>query len=268
MQFMCRTQKVRRMRALYYLTFALLVAVTAMHVSVSAGEKHEHGDDFVIGVSSGGQLKFEAEPVEENEIFSLETVSGILNGWAGDEPGFMPLDKDEPDEDFFPLAIGAEIQLVLVSIDPALKAHTPGFGDVIDQSGDAWTIATVTTDPPAFDEHPTWHIDSDDPSLALNQVVWKGTFKFVDAGSTAYADSEEFTLRFSNAHVEDCIPGDVNLDGKHDRNDVCSFIQAVDDPGSMSPDQKCGADTDQDGYVTEMDALRFYKPLVIQLCEG
>ncbi len=245
---------------------ACAITVLTFSVAAFAGEKHEHGDDFVIGVSGAGELKFEAEPVEENEIFSLETVSGILNGWAGDEPGFMPLDENEPDEDFFTLAIGAEIQLVLVSIDPALKAHTPGFGDIIDQPGDAWTIATVTTDPPAFDEHPTWHIDSDDPSLAANQVVWSGTFKFVDVGTTAYADSEEFTLRFSNAHVEDCVPGDVDLDGIVHRSDSCYFGDVLRNPGAASPDAKCAADANGDGYVNKADVHAFFRILAAARC--
>ena len=260
------TQRTSRRSLAMYALPILLSGLFAW--SVVAGEGHKHADDFVIGVSGSGQLKFESEPVEEDEIFSLAEVSGIINGWAGDEPGFMPLQKDEPKEDFFPMAIGAEIQLVVVSLDLAFKAHTPGFADVLDSPGDAWTIATVTNDPLEFDDHPTWHIDSDDVSLADNQVIWSATFKFVDVGTTGYTESEPFTLRFSNADIENCVPGDVNLDGRHNRADACDFIQAVEAPSSMTPDQKCAADADGDGFVTEADAVRFYKPLAKPICNG
>ncbi len=236
--------------------FLGLIASAAM-----AGEGHKHADDFIIGISGTGQLKFESEPVEEEEIFSLAEVSGIINGWAGDDPGFMPLQKDEPKEDFFPMAIGAEIQLVVVSLDDAFKAHTPGFGDVLDLPGDAWTIATVTTDPPAFDDHPTWHIDVDDANLADNQVIWHATFKFVDVGTTGYTESEPFTLRFSNADVENCIPGDVDLDGQLKRSDVCAFGDVLTDITNASPDAKCAADTNGDGFVNKADTFSFFKLL-------
>ena len=250
-----------------FLSVAALALIVAVVSTVGAGEGHKHADDFVIGISSGGQLKFESELIEEEEIVSLEAVSGIINGWAGDDPGFMPLDKDEPKEDFFPMAIGAEIQLVVVSLDGALKAHTPGFADVLDMPGDAWTIATVTTDPPAFDDHPTWHVDSDDAALLDNQVIWSGTFKFVDVGTTGYTESDPFVLRFSNADIENCVRGDVNLDGVQNKHDVCGFIQAVESPSTMTPDQKCAADANGDGYVTEADAVRFYKPLLKPRCQ-
>jgi len=248
------------------ITVGAAVLAVALASVARAGGGHEHKDDFLIGVTGAGQLAFEAEPVEEGEIFSLPEVSGIINGWAGDEPGFMPLPVAEPKEDFFPLEIGATIQLVVVSLDPALKAHHPGFGDVMEEPGDAWTIATVTTDPPEFDDHPIWHIDVDDASLEDNRVVWSGVFKFVDVGSTGYGESEPFLLRFSNADVEACVPGDVNLDGARDKNDVCDFIEVVEFPGMQSPDRKCAADANGDGLVTTDDAVAFYRPLVRQLC--
>ena len=245
---------------------ALTLGLALLLVAFSSAAFADGKDDFLIGINSSGQLAFESEAVELEEIFSLPEVSGIINGWGGDDPGFMPLPIAEPKEDFFPLAIGAEIQLVVVSLDPAFKAHHPGFGDVMDGPGDAWTIATVTTDPPAFDDHPIWHIDVDDASLEANRVVWSAVFKFRDVGTTGYTESEPFVLRFSNADTESCIPGDVNLDGFADKNDVCDFIQVVEAPSAATPDQKCAADANGDGVVTIDDAIAFYRPLVRRFC--
>ena len=242
------------------------ISLAVFATGAMAGEGHKHADDFVIGVSGAGDLKFESELVEEMEIVELEEVSGIINGWAGDDPGFMPLDVDEPKEDFFPMAIGAEIQLVVVALDPALKAHTPGFADVLDSPGDAWTIATVTTDPPAFDDHPIWHVDSDDAGLKDNQVVWSGIFKFVDVGTTGYGESEPFVLRFSNAEVETNIPGDADLNGVVNRDDLCAFADIVTMPETATPDAKLAADANGDGVVDKNDTFAFFRLIAQTPC--
>ncbi len=245
---------------------ALTLGLALLLVAFSSAAFADGKDDFLIGINSSGQLAFESEAVELEEIFSLPEVSGIINGWGGDDPGFMPLPIAEPKEDFFPLAIGAEIQLVVVSLDPAFKAHHPGFGDVMDGPGDAWTIATVTTDPPAFDDHPIWHIDVDDASLEANRVVWSAVFKFRDVGTTGYTESEPFVLRFSNADVEGCVTGDVNLDGFARRDDSCVFGDVLRNPGAFTPDEKCAADANQDGIVNRDDVYSFFRILASNGC--
>jgi hypothetical protein len=162
----------------------------------------EHADDFVVGRSAVGQLKIESGAFSEH--FVLPPVSGLLNGFSLDEPGFMSLGSNEPDEDFFTLAAGANVTMEIVSISPALKAYTPGFIDTLDMAGETWSIGT-----PPFDEHPTWHIDSDDAAYMASQLKWAVTFRVVDGGTTGYSASEDYTVVFTN--VDSTIPASSSI---------------------------------------------------------
>jgi hypothetical protein len=153
--------------------------------------QHQHAGDVIIGRSSAGQLKIEAD-LDEPHL--LDAVNGLLKGFAGEEPGFEALTADEPAEDFFMLAPGADIRLEGISLDAALKAHdhlNPLL--VIDSAGDQLTLG-------AFDlhNHVVWHADSLDPAFDPLATEWQGTFRLVDVGTTLYAPSDAFTIRFTN----------------------------------------------------------------------
>ncbi len=165
------------------------VAIVSMLAAVSlAAAQHKH-DDIIVGRSAAGQLKIE---FDFKQALPLEPASGIINGWALDEPGFLSLKEDEPGEDLFRLEPGADLHLEIVRLEPALKVHTPGFANVLTMPGDRWNIPGGHE----FDEHPTWHIDSDDPGFNPNQELWAGSFKLIDTGTTAYGESAVFTARF------------------------------------------------------------------------
>ena len=160
-------------------------------VAVAPVVGHQHEGDVIIGRSGSGRLLFEANL---NEIRPLEAVNGLLKGWAGDEPGFEALMEDEPDEGFYRLAPGARIWLEAISLDPALKAHNPlNPLLVVDSPGDQLFLGDHE-----LHEHVIWHVDSLDAGHNPLQTVWYGTFKLVDKGTTAYADSDPFTLGFTN----------------------------------------------------------------------
>lgn len=168
--------------------WAALAVVASGAALVRAGDDHGHEGDFVVGRSDTGQILVE---FDANEPYELPPVSGLLNGWALDDPGFMSLAEDEPDEGIFTLEPGASIALEVVAIDAALSAWTPGFADRLDAAGETWTIGGDE-----FDEHPTWHIDLDDPSFDPGQTSWSVTFRLLDQGATGYTASDDIAVSF------------------------------------------------------------------------
>ncbi len=173
-------------------TICAAVGFTPLH----AGEPG-HSDDLVVGRTGAGQLSIESGAFGRH--FPLPPVSGLVNGFALDEPGILTLEADEPEEDFFQLAAGANIRFDLVSISPAMKIYTPGFADTLDMAGETWTLGSAP-----FHEHPTWHIDSDDAAYNASQLKWQVTFRVIDTGTTAYAPSPDYTMIFTN--VDSTIP--------------------------------------------------------------
>ncbi|RIK67684.1 MAG: hypothetical protein DCC65_06030 [Planctomycetota bacterium] len=175
------------------IVLSALAAASALSAPVSAGlidARDGKEGDVNIGVDASGQLviEFGGEPV------ALPAISGLLSGFGLDEPGFFALEEDEPDENIFVLGPGASIVLEVLSFDPALKAWTPGFADILDQPGDTWTIGAAP-----FDTHPFWHIDANDPTFIAppGQSEWNATFRLLDTGTTGYLPSEPVTVTFT-----------------------------------------------------------------------
>lgn len=163
-----------------------VLAVTFLACGASADP---HEGDFVVGVSGAGVLKLEADP---DEAFFLPPFdSGGIVGWFGAEPGFASLEEDEPGEDFYTLGVGADVWFVLVAADPAFKIYDPFFNPM--SPGDSFAFGGHE-----FDEHPFWHIDSDDAAFDPMQTEWHVTFRLVDLGSTGYGVSEDYTATFTN----------------------------------------------------------------------
>jgi hypothetical protein len=185
------------------LAFVSVILVSAL--PGRAGDPHEHGGDLSVFRDGSGQLAIEFDFAE---TLPLEFVTGLLNGCTLDSPGFNSPDFDEPDENLFQLSPNADIVFEVVSIDAGLKVHTPGFADILDAPGDQWVIG-----PPAFDTHPVWHIDSDEPGFDPG-AVYSIRFKLLDLGSTAYLESEVYTLQFQCAARGACCVGGVCEDGE------------------------------------------------------
>lgn len=172
--------------------FRFIHLLTALSLSVAAnaalaGDPHEHGDDAVVGISDAGKITLE---FDTDEVFPLPPVSGLISGYALDDPGFLSLDKDEVD--LFMLDPAAVIALEIVSIDPALNVWAPGLTSIADEPGEQFLIGT-----PAFDEHPTWHIDTEDPAFDPLQETYSVTFRLIDQGTSNHAPSEDITVRFA-----------------------------------------------------------------------
>lgn len=148
-----------------------------------------HEGDVFIGRSLANQLLIDFEQTAD---IVLPAVSGIINGWSGDEPGFASLDADDPVEGIYTLDPAAQIVLQVASADPAFKSYTPGFADTLDVPGETWAIG-----PPPFDTHLIWHIDSDDPAFDPLRTSWSFGFFVKDASGT-YADSAVTVITFTN----------------------------------------------------------------------
>lgn len=157
-----------------------------------------HEGDIFIGRTLSNQLVVDFEQTQD---VLLPPVSGLLNGWAADEPGFASLDEDEPGEGVYALDPAARIELVVASVSAAFKAYTPGLADTLDLTGETWTIGG-----PPFDEHLTWHIDSDDPAFDPLQATWEFGL-FVRDTSGLYADSDVKHLSFTNVPDPGALAG-------------------------------------------------------------
>jgi len=165
------------------ITIAFLAAATPAH----AGPPHE--DDIEVGVNALGQIVL----ILDEESIELPPISGLLNGFGVDDPGFLSIDAPEPKHGAFPLDPAAIIALEVVSFAPAFKGWTPGFASVFRLPGDQWVIGSAP-----FDEHPFWHIDSDDPAFDPNQSAWDATFRLVDLREgSAHLPSDPLTITFT-----------------------------------------------------------------------
>jgi hypothetical protein len=167
--------------------WAGLVAAAVLGASVTPVLGHHEGD-IVVGRTGAGTLTVEFD--DFGEVFQLPPASGLLNGWAGEEPGFDHLEADEPSEDFYVLEAGANVVFEVVSFDLALRGDP--LTDDLHDPGDQTVLGDEE-----LHEHIDWFIDRDDPAFDPLQTVWEARFKLVDTGTTNYADSQTYTLKFA-----------------------------------------------------------------------
>jgi len=168
-----------------------LPAIGLTVLAARAYAQHDHEGEMVVGRTGANQLAVE---FDSGETIELAPVNGLLTGWGADEPGLMALGMDEPDEGFFTLETGVVVVFELLSADPGFKVWSPGLADVLDTPGDQFILGAT-----GFDEHPTYHIDADDPSFDPDVDEYFMTFRLLDSGITGYAPSESLTARFAPA---------------------------------------------------------------------
>ena len=178
--------------------FAMILAAScAADAHAQCGE---HGD-LLIGRTTAGQLVLGDAEFSVGETVLLCPVDGILSGFASGNPGFDAEEViDDPENDFLKLEPGAVIAIEAVSIDPAFKAWGPGLATLIDEVGEQITLGGDN-----LHEHLTWHADSQDPEFNSSDTDWLATFRFVDSGSTGYADSAPFQMRFTNQEAGEAV---------------------------------------------------------------
>ncbi len=168
-----------------HLTLCLTCAVGAFWPTTTRADDHHH--DVVVGRTSANQLAVEYDFAE---MVQLPPVSGLFNGWAGDDPGFGHLEADEPAEDFYTLGAGAGIYFEVVAFDAALIGNP--LTDALDVPGEQTLLGDDS-----LHEHIDWLIDSDHAGFDPLQTVWNAQFRLVDLGGL-YTPSDVYTLRFTN----------------------------------------------------------------------
>ncbi len=180
------------LKSLKAIAFAAIVAV-----AVPALADGEHGGDFIVGRTSSGQLALENIPDEPLHL-ELSGNQILFPGWSSTEPGFDSLNDDEPGEDFYTMATGADIWLELVSVgvdDGGLKVINQTLTSVLDAPGESFLLGG-----PSLHTHVFWHLDSTVLGGGFAGTR-SATFRLVDNGGTGYAASDPFTLQFTNVEV-------------------------------------------------------------------
>ncbi|MFO0838095.1 MAG: hypothetical protein U1D55_06165 [Phycisphaerae bacterium] len=205
---------------------AIVFALFAAGVALA----QPHAGDVWIGVSAAGQLK--AGGLLDTTNMIVLSASGV--GWSNNSPGFDHIISGDAAHDIFPMQSGAQIYFEVINVDPAFRAITSSF-EVIDQPGERVFLGDNL-----LHIHFTWNIWPGDPRFNPQQILWNAQFKLVDTGSTHYADSAPFTMRFTT-HVL----GDFDHDGDVDESDLGILLSAW----QSGP----AGDIDGDGDTDEAD---------------
>lgn len=221
----------------------------ALILSCAAVAHAQHTGDIWVGRSAERQLKIAGFVPEVNTIL-LPPISGLVNGWASTSPGYDHLVDADPVTDIYPLEDGAYIWLEVVDVDPAYR-ETLLPSTTIDEPGERFVLGG-----PNLHEHPRHLVNSNYVPLPENKCVWYARFKLVDTGTTAYADSREFTFRF--AIEPDVVLADFDCDGDVDLGDFGRFLTCFNGPTRPYAQERCwDADFDLDNDVDLADFAEF-----------
>ncbi|HKQ48888.1 MAG TPA: hypothetical protein VJZ71_12530 [Phycisphaerae bacterium] len=174
------------MRSFFCRGITPIILAALFTLPAQAGVK---GGDVNIGIDpDSGQLV----ALWGGELVQLPEINGPLFGFGIDEPGFFTITDSVVG--LVPPEAGANLVLDVITFDDALKGWRPGFAGFFDDPGETWDIGSVP-----FDDHPFWHIDSNDPGFVPppGQTAWNATFRILDTGSTGYLPSEALTVTFT-----------------------------------------------------------------------
>lgn len=181
----------------------------------------QHDVDIWVGRTSTGQLNIGGADI--SQLIPLIPTSGLINGWADNDPGFDRVITSQPANNLFPLAGGAQISLRLVFADPAFRAIDNSFF-ILELPGDETYLGNAQ-----LHTHLTWHVNADDPNFDPLRCRWNATFILIDDGSTNYRDSAPFTLMFTLAFSGQA-DGDFNANGYVDLEDTGLFADCMTGP--------------------------------------
>lgn len=167
-----------------------LVLTSCLCLVDTGWAQHAHEGDIIVGRTAAGQLGIEADLDET--IVLAPSANPVLPGWLGDEPGFDHLETDEPAEDFYSLAPGADIYLSLLSVDTGLQFVDATTFAILNEPADA----PLPLGDHELHLHILFNISSNVlPAYDGSQLsaIWQ----LVDQGSTGYTASEPFTTTFT-----------------------------------------------------------------------
>jgi hypothetical protein len=155
-------------------------------------QHHGHGDDFIIGrdAASPPQITIEADPdvLSGSECIPLPPGEGAYEGlYAVNDPGWIGLEADEPDEGFYMLLPNHQVSLKRISFDTGFSMFDPTAGPILENDDDAYLF------PPTVDGLIHSHLIF--AGDGIEGTTWHATFQIVDP-SGIHADSEPFTVCF------------------------------------------------------------------------
>jgi uncharacterized repeat protein (TIGR04052 family) len=179
------------------------------------GPIRDHVELAVASTSSGGgQLAVHAEFDSERAIalFFNECLDGTGDDCEGGtvlysvaNPGFSPLETDDPTESLYVLEDGSPLTLELTAIDEGLSLRIEGV--TLDTPGNSVVLS----------ESVDFHLDALTQFVSLGALTGEElSFSFVLKASPQYADSDEVTVRFLTVAEEGGGHDDEEDDHEHD----------------------------------------------------
>ncbi len=178
-----------------YRFFSVLLAFsvgTVLFGASAASAQHHHEGDFVIGQS--GAPNFEIHIHGDSDILSGEEPillypgEGAFEGFfVADDPGWIGLEENEPDEGMYLLLDGHQVSLKQISFDPGFSMFDPTTGPILDSDGSTFLFPL---DGEGFIHRHL--IFAGEGELG---DTWSATFQLVDL-SGLHAASDAFTLQF------------------------------------------------------------------------
>jgi len=196
-------------------------------------------EELIIGRNAGNQLviHFDAElPID----MPISVFPGFP-GWAAVEQGFESTSLDEPDEDFFQLDAGSDIEFVLVSQDDGIRVSSDSGGGFVPVGG------TFHLGPPFFDFHPVWNIFDGSPEHSYTIEL------YVRDRSGISSDSDVMGVTFAPVRP---AAGDADGNGSINASDIGVFVDVV--LGlDVDPVHVAGSDVDASGSVDGADVGPF-----------
>jgi len=175
--------------------FSLVLAIsvgTFLFGTSAAFAQHHHEGDFVIGQS--GAPTFEIHVHGDPDILSgaepipLYPGEGAFEGFfVADDPGWIGLEEDEPDEGMYLLLAGHQVSLKRISFDPGFSMFDPTAGPILENNGSTFLFP--------LDEEGFIHRHLIFAGEGEIGDTWWATFQLVDP-SGLHAASDTFTLQF------------------------------------------------------------------------
>lgn len=147
----------------------------------------EHFDVLIAATDEGGgELAADYDFSEPVPVFLSATLGG-LDLYSAADPGFAPLETNEPDEGFYVVEDGVDVSFEITAIDPGVRVK---FGTVtLDEVGDSVVIGTT----PELHTHGEWQVVVPEGTTAGEFSL---SFRFV-SDSPVYGASEPVTAVLS-----------------------------------------------------------------------
>lgn len=159
-------------------------------VAGTASAQHGHEGDVRIAWDGIDQIMTEFDSSVLQPL-AFESSAGV---WIADEPGFMSLDADEPDEGLFVLPNDSFISIEVLSTTPGIRVLDPLF-DPFTQTIEEATITNFDLGAPAFDDHPFWVVQLSEWDGVTTE--FDVTLQVHDSGASGLAASEPVTVTFT-----------------------------------------------------------------------